>query len=183
VGDTAVGKGGKQTPSRSTPDAFEAGRVQDKSHDPSGGSTGGGKIGGANKEGLRGVPPPPIQGKMERLADRQADIRNTAEKAKVALGRRGYVSTDLAQALERMKKLEDELRAHRSGDPASDARAIAEELNAVKRTIRDELEVTRDPSRRGSRSAREDLLSAGDEAIPSDFQDLVREYYKALAEH
>jgi hypothetical protein len=181
VGDSAVGKGGKQTPTRSTPDAFEAGRVKDKSKDPSGGSTGGGKIGGANKEGLRGVPPPPIQGKMERLADRQADIRNTAEKVKVALGRRGYVSEDLARALERMKRLESELRAHRGAEMTGDARAIAEELGAVKRAVRDELEVTRDPAR-GSRSTREELLSARDEPIPADYQDLVREYYKALSE-
>src|SRR5208283_2587147 len=41
VGDTAVGKGGRNTPSRLTPDAFVKGQIKDYSKDPVGGATGG----------------------------------------------------------------------------------------------------------------------------------------------
>jgi hypothetical protein len=183
VGDQAVGKGGKQTPTRVTPDAYEAGRVKDSSKDASGGSTGGGKVSGGNKEGLRGAAPPPIRDKMERLAEDQADIRNTAEKAKVALEKRGYVSTDLARAVEKMKAFEGQLHSGERANYGAAAKAIAEELGAVQRTVRDQLEVTRDPMRSGSRSAREELVSQSDEAIPAEFRDAVKEYYKALSEH
>lgn len=182
VGDTAVGKGGKETPTRLTPDAYEAGRVKDASRDAQGGSTGGGKVSGSSKEGLRGQAPPPIADKMDRLADRQADIRSTAEKAKVALERKGYVSEDLARTLERMKLLEAELRAKKGANFTAEAKAISEELAALKRTVRDDLDVTRDPARGGSRSAREELSSARDEDIPPEFRDSVKEYYRALSE-
>ncbi|MCY3022997.1 MAG: hypothetical protein NTW87_28810, partial [Planctomycetota bacterium] len=47
VEETADGKGGKQTPTRNTNDTYEEGKVDDKSKDPVGGATGGGKSAGA----------------------------------------------------------------------------------------------------------------------------------------
>ncbi len=90
--------------------------MRDKSKDPSGGSTGGGKMGSGNKEGLRGVPPQQIQQKMDRLADQQADIRNTSEKASVAMQKRGYVSDDLTAAIKKMRELEERLRSRQGAD-------------------------------------------------------------------
>ena len=51
VGDTAVGKGGRNTPSRLTPDAFVKGQVKDYSKDAVGGATGGGKESGGGGRG------------------------------------------------------------------------------------------------------------------------------------
>jgi len=181
VEESATGKGGRQTPTRSTPDPYEAGRVRDTSRDPSGGSTGGGKVGSGNKEGLRGVPPPPVRQKMERLADRQADIRNTSEKAKVALQKRGYVPEDLAAAIRKMKELEDRLRRHEAADYPAEARAVAERLDAARRAIQDQLELLRDPASAVSRERRDDLMNALDEEIPAEFGDWVREYYRSLS--
>ena len=53
VGDQAVGKGGRNTPSRLTPDAYVKGKIKDRSKDPVGGATGGGKESGQGGEGLR----------------------------------------------------------------------------------------------------------------------------------
>jgi DNA repair exonuclease SbcCD ATPase subunit len=160
---------------------YEAGRVKDTSKDPSGGSTGGGKISGANKEGLRGVPPQQIQQKMDRLADQQADIRNVSEKAKVALQKRGYVSEDLAKAIERMKQIEDQLRHRQGANYTAEAKAVAEKLDALKKTIQDQLDITRDPTKSLSKDKRSELLNAMDEEIPAEFKDWVKEYYKALS--
>jgi hypothetical protein len=41
VGDSAVGKGGRRTPTRITPDDFMAGQVNDSSKEDAGGATGG----------------------------------------------------------------------------------------------------------------------------------------------
>jgi hypothetical protein len=181
VEESASGKGGKQTPTRYTPDPFEAGRVKDTSKDPGGGSTGGGKVSGANAEGLRGEPPPPVRQQLERLAERQAEIRSTAEKANVAMRKRGVVSEDLARAVERMKKLEALLRQKQPAPYANDARAVAEHLRDVQKTVRDQIELTRDPTRGLARETRSDLFNAADEEIPAEFRDWITEYYKALA--
>src|SRR5579862_3855198 len=179
---TAEGKGGKQTPTRSTPDPFEAGRVDDKSKDPSGGSTGGGKISGANKEGLRGVPPPPSKEKMDRLADTQADLRDAAEKANVGMQKRGYVSQDLSKAIERMKTIEGQLRGMRGANYTGEMKGVSEKLNAAKKTVRDSIDVNRDTSRPLTKQRRDDLRNAMDEEVPSEFKDWVKEYYKALSQ-
>jgi hypothetical protein len=181
VEESASGKGGKQTPTRSTPDPYEAGRVKDKSKDPSGGSTGGGKMGSGSKEGLRGVPPQQIQQKMDRLADQQADIRNVAEKAKVAMQKRGYVSEDLASAIKKMKELEDRMRRHQGADYPAEAKAVAERLDAAKKTLQDQLELLRDPTAAVTKERRDELMNALDEDIPAEFGDWVREYYRSLS--
>ena len=60
VGDEAVGKGGRKTPSRLTPDPIVKGQIKDHSKDSTGGATGGGKESGKGGEGLEGpVPRPP----------------------------------------------------------------------------------------------------------------------------
>ena len=179
---TAEGKGGKQTPTRSTPDPFEAGRDDDKSKDATGGSTGGGKISGANKEGLRGVPPPPSKEKMDRLADTQADLRNAAEKAAVAMQKRGYVSQDLSKAIEKMKGIEGKLRAIQGANYTGEMKGISEKLKAAGKTVRDTIEISRDPSRPLTKQRRDDMRNAMDEPVPSEFKDWVKEYYKALSQ-
>ena len=69
VGDTAVGKGGRKTPSRLTPDAFVKGQIKDYSKDPVGGATGGGKESGGGGEGLHGPVPNRPERDLGRLAD------------------------------------------------------------------------------------------------------------------
>ncbi|MEI6234029.1 MAG: hypothetical protein WCT04_13320 [Planctomycetota bacterium] len=179
---TADGKGGKQTPTRSTPDPFEAGRVEDKSKEESGGSTGGGKVSGGNKEGLRGVPPPPSKEKMDRLADSQADLRNAAEKANVAMQKRGYVSQDLVKAIDKMKGIEGQLRGVRGANYTGEMKAIGEKLSSAKKTVRDSIDVSRDTSRPLTKQRRDDMRNAMDEAVPSEFKDWVKEYYKSLSQ-
>ena len=49
VGDTAVGKGGRNTPTRLDPTPFAQGQVKDTSKDPVGGATGGGKLSGEGR--------------------------------------------------------------------------------------------------------------------------------------
>lgn len=179
---TADGKGGKQTPTRSTADPFEAGRVDDKSKEASGGSTGGGKVSGGNKEGLRGVPPPPSKEKMDRLADTQADLRNAAEKANVTMQKRGYVSQDLVKAIDRMKNIEGQLRGMRGANYTGEMKAVGEKLNSAKKTVRDSIDVSRDTARPLTKQRRDDMRNAMDEAVPTEFKDWVKEYYKSLSQ-
>src|SRR6202044_1888276 len=70
VGDTAVGKGGRNTPTRLDPTPFAQGQIKDTDRDPTGGATGGGKMSGEGGEGLEGPVPPAVKQTMQRLAQK-----------------------------------------------------------------------------------------------------------------
>ena len=74
-----MGKGGRKTPSRLTPDPFMKGQIKDHSKAATGGATGGGKESGKGGEGLEGpAPRSPGPRDAERLAGKQAVLRNKA---------------------------------------------------------------------------------------------------------
>ena len=80
VGDEAVGKGGRKTPSRLTPDPYVKGQIKDHSKESAGGATGGGKESGKAAKGSK-APSPGHAGHrdLQRLAGKQAALRNKAE--------------------------------------------------------------------------------------------------------
>ena len=86
VGDEAVGKGGRNTPSRLTPDPIVKGQIKDHNKQSPGGATGGGKESGQGGEGLEGpVPKTPGPRDAARLADRQATLAEQGRGARSAL--------------------------------------------------------------------------------------------------
>ncbi len=104
--ESAEGKGGRQTPTRLSPEPFEQGNVKDKSTEAPGGATGGGKLAGFSQEGLVGPAPPPSAGKGPRLADRQSVIRQKAEALALKMKARGTHSGDLESSIAEMKSFE-----------------------------------------------------------------------------
>ena len=103
VGDEAVGKGGRKTPSRLTPDPIMKGQIKDHSKDPTGGATGGGKESGQGGEGLEG-PAPKGKGPrdLERLAGKQAQLRNKAEGVDLQFQVGNYHHVDMKKILDAM---------------------------------------------------------------------------------
>ncbi|MGA2232772.1 MAG: hypothetical protein ABSH22_17875, partial [Tepidisphaeraceae bacterium] len=106
VGDSAVGKGGRDTPTRLDPTPFQAGQIKDTSKDPVGGATGGGKVSGAGSAGLEGPVPQKEQEEMQRLAKMQAQIRNTAEKLNLQYKLGNYDNFKLLQSIVNMRRVE-----------------------------------------------------------------------------
>lgn len=179
VEETASGKGGRQTPSRSTPGPFEAGSVKDSGRDPTGGATGGGKLAGAAPPGLRGPSSPQLERRIGDLADRQVRIREDAEKLDLALRKRRHFAQSLTRALELMKALEEGLRAGRPANYAGVTRAIASELRALERAIAagrsERLAEAGLPA-----SLEHEALDAAGEEIPAQYESLIRDYYRSL---
>ena len=100
VGDEAVGKGGRNTPSRLTPDPYVKGQIKDHSKDSVGGATGGGKESGQGGEGLEGpVPKSPSQRDLQRLAGKQAGLRNKAEGVDLKFQVANFQHTDLEKMI------------------------------------------------------------------------------------
>jgi hypothetical protein len=180
VEKTATGKGGRQTPTRYTPDPFEGAEVKDTSTDPTGGATGGGKLSGSGAEGLRGVPSPLLQRRMKSLANQQAAIRQQAERLEHKLKRRRFHSLSLRRAIELMDAFERDLKRFKGADYTERRHAITRNLTLLKTVYEETLRRQREAQARLPRRMRDSLQNALDEAPPREYRSLIEDYYRAL---
>ena len=181
VEKTAVGKGGRRTPTRLTPDAFEKGVVDDRSPEAAGGSTGGGKISGAGSEGLEGPIPPQMQQQLKALAGRQAQIRNKAERTEVRFKAVGYPTEPLADSIRTMKAMEDALKDGRYGRVARMQHQLIGDLQDTRSFLAGEARVSRDRTVNLPPELQEQILQALQEPSPKEYEALLRAYFEALS--
>ncbi|MFA4986322.1 MAG: hypothetical protein WC712_07040, partial [Candidatus Brocadiia bacterium] len=182
VEKNATGKGGRETPTRLTPDPYEKGEVNDTSKDPVSGSTGGGKVSGQGGEGLQGPPPPDVKKEMGRLAGQQAEMLGKAENLLHELKKRHYPTKDVEKAIADLKEIEKMLREGAHGDISGKMRAIVEKLRDAQKVIDEQTKINRERRRQLPERDREGIGGASDEEVPPDYRDLVDEYYRSLAE-
>jgi len=181
VEETAQGKKGRDTPTRLTPSPFEPGSIEDSSAEGTGGATGGGKLSGFTGEGLRGPAPLPRLESMARLAGQQAAIRQSAEV--VALKLRAYhlPTGDLEGSIGAMRNFEDAaargdgLRVRQSFHHIMDA------LEEARGVIRSEIGLHRERSSLPD-WARSEIMSGLREGTPRGYEEMIAEYFRALAE-
>jgi hypothetical protein len=181
VSDTAEGKGGRETPTRMTPEPFEPGAVKDTAKTDQGGATGGGKLSGFAGEGLRGPSPPSNAQPGPRLADRQARIRQEAEALALQLRRYRLPSGALETSVNAMTQLE---AAARRSDGLAVRQAFRGALGALgeaKQTVADQVAVRNEQVRLPA-WIREEIRTGVQEGVPRGYEDLVGEYFRALAE-
>ncbi len=180
VENTATGKGGRPTPTRVTPDPFEAGQVKDTGKDPASGATGGGKLSGTAPEGLRGPASPDMGEKLRGLAQKQSSIRSRAERMERRLHRLHITRENLQRSVALMKTLETFLQSGRKGDIAHLNERIVTTLRnletdaALKRGM--QFDRTALP-----RTLAEGMENAGDEPVPEAYEKTVQDYFEALA--
>ena len=181
VGDTAVGKGGNETPTRMTPTPFENGSVNDQSKDTKGGATGGGKLAGTGQDGLRGPMPPPAQQRLRVLAEQQAKLRQQAESLALQLRKQRRPTGDLESAINAMKAFEDAAR-NQNGlglvqgyHQALDALQAARSAYAGDRLSRVETDSL-------TRAARKDVTDTQAEEAPAGYEEMTGAYFRSLSE-
>jgi hypothetical protein len=181
VGDTAEGKEGRETPTRLDPEPFEQGSVKDTAKNDAGGATGGGKLSGYGSEGLRGPAPPPSNQKMPRLAEQQARIRQQAAALALQLRRYHLSGGELETSVNAMNQVE---QAARKDDGLGVRRAFSQAvdtLGAAKDSLQSEIAVRRDADKLPS-WVREQMSIGAREGVPKGYEEMVAEYYRALAE-
>jgi hypothetical protein len=181
VGDTAVGKGGRKTPSRLTPDPFEKGQVKDTSKDPVGGATGGGKESGQGGEGLEGPVPPPVKRKLSRLAGRQAALRNRAETIRLQFQIVNYNTADLDTLIKRMKTVEAQLRSGRVRSVLRRRDVMLGSLRDLRGLVTKKAEVKSDVTSSVPQEIRKKILGSMQEASPAGWEKLNRSYFERIA--
>jgi len=182
VGNEAVGKGGRKTPSRLTPDAFEKGVVKDRSRDPVGGATGGGKESGQGGEGLEGPVPPQLAREMRRLAGKQADLRRRGEQIDVKLRVRNYNTTQWQKVLEAMSRTKEQLSRNQYQNTLRQRHVLLQGMDATQQHVRGDYRVQTDRTSSLPREAREEILNSMESESPAGWKELNEMYFKMLSE-
>jgi len=181
VGDTAVGKGGNETPTRMTPTPFENGSVNDQSQDTKGGATGGGKLAGYGQDGLRGPMPPAVQQRMRMFADQQAKLRQQMESLALQLRKQRRPTGDLESAINAIKASEDAARDQnglgvvQGYHQALDSLQAARDAYAGDRLSRVEMDhLARDPGK--------DINDSQAEEAPAGYEEMTGAYFRSLSD-
>jgi hypothetical protein len=181
VGDTAVGKGGNETPTRMTPTPFENGSVNDTSKDTKGGATGGGKLAGFGQEGLRGPMPPAQQQRLRMLADQQAKLRQQTESLALQLRQQRRPTGDLESAANAMRAEEE---AARKLDGLGAVQAYHQTLDALQ-AARDAYagdHLSRVETDSMARDPRKDMNDAQAEEAPAGYEEMTSAYFRSLSQ-
>lgn len=181
VSDEAVGKGGRKTPSRLTPDPYMKGQVKDFSKDATGGATGGGKESGQGGQGLEGPTPPPHgQRELQRLAGKQAELRNKAESINAQMQVMNYHHTDMDQLIDVMKEIERDLQTGRYQQALRKREIVLQGLKSQKEYVGGEFEVKQDTTANIPKDVQKEILGSVQEPTPPGWEDIVRGYYRQL---
>jgi hypothetical protein len=183
VGDEAVGKGGRKTPSRLTPDPYMAGQIKDHSKDAQGGASGGGKESGEGGEGLEGPAPGSTNDRsLNRLAGKQGALRNKAEGVDLQHFQvTGYHHTDLQKMIELMAQIERDLKAGRYQNALRQRKVMAEGLGNVKQHLEGEFEVKKDETVNLPTDIQKEILGSMQDPSPTGWEEMNRQYFERLA--
>jgi hypothetical protein len=182
VGDTAEGKGGRRTPTRLDPTPFEKGQIKSNSTDPGGGATGGGKLSGEGGEGLEGPVPPQIKKTMQRLAEKQAELRNTAERLNLQYHLDRYDNFKLAESVALMRRVESDLQSNRYSNALRHRDVTLDDLDTSRLLVGGEVHVQQDTTPKTNHKLRSDLNDAMKGELPPAWSDALKAYYQKLGE-
>ena len=181
VGDEAVGKGGRKTPSRLTPDPYMAGQIKDHSKDPTGGASGGGKESGSGGEGLEGpAPRSPGDRQMQRLAGKQATLRNKAEGVDLQFEVMNFHHTDLKTMIELMAQIQRDLKAGRYQNALRQRKVLLDGLGSVKQYLQGEFQLRQDTTTNLPADVQKEILGSMQDPSPAGWEELNRQYFERL---
>ncbi len=181
VGNTAVGKGGNETPTRMTPTPFENGSVNDQSKDTKGGATGGGKLAGTGQDGLRGPMPPPAQQRLRVLAEQQAKLRQQAESLALQLRKQRRPTGDLESAINAMKDYETAARNQNGLGVVQGYHQALDSLQAARSAYAGD-RLSRVETDSLTRNASKDMIDTQAEEAPAGYEEMTGAYFRSLSE-
>jgi hypothetical protein len=181
VEEEATGKGGRNTPTRLTPDPWESKSVKDSSQDPMGGATGGGKLSGTGGDGLRGPKSPDVKGDLGRLHGRQVEIRQRAEKLERSLAGLGVPTEPLDRSIGIMRDLERMLADRDLAGFAQRKGVLVETLEGGKAEMLRHARLRRDRSAGVPEELMRELANVDLDEVPESYRALIKQYYRILS--
>jgi hypothetical protein len=182
VEEEATGKGGRQTPTRLTPDPFEAGWVKDTSAEAPTGATGGGKVSGQGAEGFQGPVPPPLQQRLKRMAVQQGELIDKAKRLDYGLQKYQHPRGKLPETIDLMEKQKAGLEQAELSTFGKTQRIVLDNLREVKELSEKQKQLYRDRSALLPKQLRDEIASSQNEKVPEQYRQMVENYFRALSE-
>ena len=182
VEDKAVGKGGRRTPTRLTPEPFQKGQVDDKSTEPPGGATGGGKFSGSGAAGLEGPVPPEVAKELKRMAGKQAELVNRAERIRSQFKVGDYSNFKLLQAITLMDRVRGDLERFRFRNALRHRKDTVGAIRQTQMLLAGRIDVTVDASSAMPKYLRKDINDARNGKLPAEYKAALEAYYKRISE-
>lgn len=182
VEGVAEGKDGRRTPTRLTPEPFQQGQIDDRSGAPAGGTTGGGKVGGAGGEGLEGPLPPPLQREMQRLAGRQAQLVQQAERLQARFAVSDYSNYQFLRAVTLMNRVQGDLEANRYHNALRQRGAVVDTLRSSHMLLSRQIDVRYDAGDAVPKYVRDDIHDAMQGPMPAQYRDVLESYLRKLGD-
>ncbi len=182
VEDKAVGKGGRRTPTRLTPEPFQKGQVDDKSTDPAGGATGGGKLSGAGAEGLEGPLPPAVKQQLKRLAGKHAQLLNKAERLRAGFKVTDYSNFQFLQAITLMNRVQSDLDNFRYANALRRRGVTLASLRKTRQLLGGKVDVTIDTASNLPKHIRDDISDSMNSKLPAEYREVLKKYFRKLNE-
>jgi len=182
VEDKAVGKGGRRTPTRLTPEPFQQGQVNDTSAEPAGGATGGGKLSGGGSEGLEGPLPPPLKRQLKRLAGKHAQLLNRAERIQAAFRVSDYSNYQFLQTITLMNRVQHDLANYRYRNALRQRDVLLSGLRRTRLLLAGKIDVTADATANMPKHVKDDIADAMKAKLPAAYRDVLKSYFQRLAE-
>jgi len=180
VGDTAVGKGGRETPTRLTQSPFEEGTIKDLTKEPQGGATGGGKQSGIGHEGLRGKTPDNNRDLDQRLGG-QVELKQKAEALLRKLTVQNLPTGDLEEAISKMDLISKSNTKGKGLELRQVKDDVLSSLIDAKTAINEA--VKSDTEKNIAKRKKDNFFKYnGNESTPSGYEDTVEAYFKSLAQ-
>lgn len=182
VEDKAVGKGGRRTPTRLSHDPFQKGQIDDRSKEPPGGATGGGKLSGAGAEGLEGPVPPELQKQLKRLAGKQAALINKAERIRTRFQPTDHTNLKLFKAITLMNRVQNDLKQNRYTNALRARKQVLSALGDTAMLVSGEVTVQADTSQTMPKHVKEDIADAMNGTLPEEFRQALKQYFKRISQ-
>jgi hypothetical protein len=182
VEDHATGKGGRNTPTRLDPTPFQKGQVKDDSKDPTGGATGGGKTSGQGGEGLEGPVAPKQKMEMERLAQKQAQLRNAAERLNLQFHVGNYKNFKLDEAIALMRRIESDIHANRYKNALRRRDITLDAIDTTRLMVSGQSHVQHDTTPMAGKKMHDKISDAMKGELIPGWSDALKEYYRKLGQ-
>jgi hypothetical protein len=173
---------GAEVEARRTNDPFQSGNVDEENPNSEAKATGGGKQSGIGGEGgLTGSAPARNELDMRQLKRRQSDLRRKTESLYAKASLLYLPSGELDKAVLLMHKADRQIEKGDVNGFSDTQRRILYALRNTKRAMAGEPPIRLDPRLKLPGEIRKEILDARDETIPPEFEELVSDYYKAIA--
>ncbi len=119
---------------------------------------------------------------MERLAQKQAQLRNAAERLNLQYKVGKYDNFKLDEAISLMRRVESDMHANRYVNAMRKRDVTLDALDTSRLLSGGEVHVQHDTTPNGSRKAQDKINDAMKGELPPAWSDALKEYYRKLGQ-